>query len=37
VFRTKNPQIGLYQVVVSKGNVAANYPMSRSFLYTDRR
>jgi len=37
VFRTKDPQIGLYQVVVSKGNVAGNYPMSRSFLYTDRR
>jgi cyclopropane-fatty-acyl-phospholipid synthase len=33
VFRTKNPQINLFQVVVSKGNLSDNYPMSREFLY----
>jgi cyclopropane-fatty-acyl-phospholipid synthase len=33
VFRAKVPQINLFQVTVSKGNVAGNYPMSRSFLY----
>jgi cyclopropane-fatty-acyl-phospholipid synthase len=33
VFRAKVPQIDLFQVTVSKGNVGTNYPMSRSFLY----
>ncbi len=35
VFRTKTPQIDLFQVTVSKGNVTDNYPMSRAFLYRD--
>ncbi len=30
---TKTPQLDLFQVTVSKGSVAGNYPMSRSFLY----
>jgi cyclopropane-fatty-acyl-phospholipid synthase len=33
VFRTKNPQLNLFQVTVSKGNVGQDYPMSRAFLY----
>ncbi len=33
VFRTKSPQLDLFQVTVSKGSVGGNYPMSRSFLY----
>jgi len=33
VFRTKDPQLDLFQVTVSKGSVGGNYPMSRSFLY----
>jgi len=33
VFRTKDPQLDLFQVTVSKGSVGSNYPMSRSFLY----
>jgi cyclopropane-fatty-acyl-phospholipid synthase len=33
VFRTRMPQINLFQVTVSKGNVGSNYPMSRAFLY----
>ena len=33
VFRAGNPQINLFQVTVSKGNVGSNYPMSRAFLY----
>lgn len=33
VFRAKVPQIDLFQVTVSKGNVTDNHPMSRSFLY----
>jgi len=33
LFRTKNPQLDLFQVTVSKGSVGNNYPMSRSFLY----
>jgi cyclopropane-fatty-acyl-phospholipid synthase len=32
VFRTRDPQINLFQVTVSKGSVRDNYPMSRSFL-----
>jgi cyclopropane-fatty-acyl-phospholipid synthase len=34
VFRTKQPQIDLFQVTVSKGNVGGGYPMSRAFLYS---
>ena len=33
VFRTKTPQLDLFQVTVSKGSVTDSYPMSRSFLY----
>ena len=33
VFRAKDPQLNLFQVLVSKGNVRNNYPMSRAFLY----
>lgn len=33
VFRAKDPQLNLFQVLVSKGNVRDNYPMSRAFLY----
>lgn len=32
-FRTRTPQLNLFQVTVSKNSVAGNYPMSRSFLY----
>jgi cyclopropane-fatty-acyl-phospholipid synthase len=33
LFRAKRPQIGLFQVTVSKGNVGSAYPMTRDFLY----
>jgi len=33
LFRASRPQIGLFQVTVSKGNVGGAYPMSRAFLY----
>ena len=33
LFRAGRPQIGLFQVTVSKGNLGADYPMSRAFLY----
>ncbi len=33
VFRAREPQINLFQVVVSKPNLGTNYPMSRAFLY----
>jgi len=33
LFQARRPQIGLFQVTVSKGNVGANYPMTREFLY----
>jgi cyclopropane-fatty-acyl-phospholipid synthase len=33
VFRAKNPQLNLFQVLVSKGSVGRTYPMSRGFLY----
>jgi cyclopropane-fatty-acyl-phospholipid synthase len=33
VFRTREPDLNLFQVTVSKGNVGSSYPMSRSFLY----
>jgi cyclopropane-fatty-acyl-phospholipid synthase len=37
VFRAKVPQINLFQVLVSKGNLGRNYPMSRAFLYEPRK
>jgi cyclopropane-fatty-acyl-phospholipid synthase len=33
VFRTRSPQLNLFQVTVSKNSVGSNYPMSRAFLY----
>ncbi len=33
LFRARRPQIGLFQVTVSKGNLDGSYPMSRGFLY----
>ncbi|MCL4760488.1 MAG: class I SAM-dependent methyltransferase, partial [Burkholderiales bacterium] len=33
LFRARNGRTHLFQVLVSKGNVAAGYPMSRAFLY----
>ena len=33
MFRSPHGRTHLFQVTVSKGNVAANYPMSRAFLY----
>ncbi len=33
VFRSGTPELNLFQVTVSKGNVGTGYPMSRSFLY----
>jgi cyclopropane-fatty-acyl-phospholipid synthase len=33
MFRAKNGHTHLFQVLVSKGNIGANYPMSRAFLY----
>lgn len=33
LFRAERPQINLFQVTVSKGNLGADYPMSRAFLY----
>jgi len=33
VFRTRTPQLNLFQVTVSKGSVGRGYPMSRAFLY----
>jgi cyclopropane-fatty-acyl-phospholipid synthase len=32
-FRTRDVQLNLFQVTVSKGNVENRYPMSRAFLY----
>ena len=32
-FRTKTPQLNLFQVTVSKSSVGSSYPMSRAFLY----
>lgn len=34
MFRSATAQTNLFQVAVSKGNVGANYPMSRRFLYS---
>jgi len=33
LFRAGRPQIGLFQVTVSKGNLGRGYPMTRDFLY----
>ena len=33
MFRSPNGRTHLFQVMVSKGNIGANYPMSRAFLY----
>jgi cyclopropane-fatty-acyl-phospholipid synthase len=33
MFRSPNGRTHLFQIVVSKGNLAGNYPMSRKFLY----
>jgi cyclopropane-fatty-acyl-phospholipid synthase len=33
MFRSKNGHTHLFQVLVSKGNIGSNYPMSRAFLY----
>lgn len=33
LFRAPRPQINLFQVTVSKGNVADGYPMTRDFLH----
>ena len=35
VFRTKTPQLDLFQVTVSKQSVGGDYPMSRAFLYRE--
>jgi cyclopropane-fatty-acyl-phospholipid synthase len=35
MFRSRNGRTHLFQVTVSKGNVAGRYPMDRSFLYRD--
>jgi cyclopropane-fatty-acyl-phospholipid synthase len=33
LFRSRRSPTHLFQVIVSKGNIAADYPMSRAFLY----
>jgi len=33
MFRSRNGRTHLFQVLVSKGNIGSNYPMSRTFLY----
>jgi cyclopropane-fatty-acyl-phospholipid synthase len=33
MFRAANGRTHLFQVLVSKGNIGSNYPMSRAFLY----
>jgi cyclopropane-fatty-acyl-phospholipid synthase len=33
MFRSRNGRTHLFQVLVSKGNISTNYPMSRAFLY----
>ncbi|HEV8256304.1 MAG TPA: cyclopropane-fatty-acyl-phospholipid synthase family protein [Casimicrobiaceae bacterium] len=35
MFRSRNGRTHLFQVLVSKGNIGSNYPMSRGFLYRD--
>jgi cyclopropane-fatty-acyl-phospholipid synthase len=37
MFRSPNGKTHLFQIVVSKGNVGENYPMSRAFLYTSEQ
>ena len=34
MFSSNNVHSLLFQVLVSKGNIGANYPMSRAFLYS---
>ena len=36
MFRSKYSRTHLFQVTVSKGNIAGNYPMGRAFLYPPR-
>jgi cyclopropane-fatty-acyl-phospholipid synthase len=36
MFRSRNGRTHLFQVLVSKGNIGSNYPMSRAFLYRDQ-
>jgi hypothetical protein len=33
MFRSRTSRTHLFQVLVSKGNIGSNYPMSRAFLY----
>jgi len=35
MFRSRTSRTHLFQVLVSKGNIGSNYPMSRAFLYRD--
>jgi cyclopropane-fatty-acyl-phospholipid synthase len=35
MYRANNSHTHLFQVLVSKGNIGSNYPMSRAFLYRD--
>jgi hypothetical protein len=37
MFRSPNGKTHLFQIVVSKGNIGDNYPMSRAFLYTSEQ
>jgi cyclopropane-fatty-acyl-phospholipid synthase len=36
MFRSQNSRTHLFQITVSKGNIGANYPMSRAFLYAPK-
>ena len=37
MFRSPNGKTHLFQIVVSKGNIGDNYPMSRALLYTSEQ
>ena len=37
MFRSPHGKTHLFQIVVSKGNIGDNYPMSRAFLYTSEQ
>jgi cyclopropane-fatty-acyl-phospholipid synthase len=37
MFRSSHGKTHLFQIVVSKGNIGENYPMSRAFLYTSEQ
>ncbi len=37
MFRSPQGKTHLFQIVVSKGNIGDNYPMSRAFLYTSEQ